>query len=197
MKNVLIFRGHLLITLFFLLSIASNSQTIKIDSLKKVLFSAKDKDKSDLLNNISKEYWYQNSDSSVYYAKLALALAQNQNYKRAEAEAYRNLGMANLYKDTIYPREFFYKALHIFLSLADKKGIADTYNNLGTMWAEKNNNRALICYDSALLIFRSIGDKKGEGAVLNYINMTYKMMGDFQKAIDYALQGLEVRKSTN
>ncbi|MEO7120128.1 MAG: ATP-binding protein, partial [Ginsengibacter sp.] len=52
-------------------------------------------------------------------------------------------------------------------------------------------------YDSSLSLFREIGFKKGEAAVLNYIGIVYQEMGDFQKAIDYTLKGVEVRKTTD
>lgn len=177
--------------------LSSSSQTNRKDSLILASFSATGKTKADLYNAISKAYWFTNHDSSVYFAERALETAKELKYKRAEGEAYRNIGMANMHVSVDSSKLYFYRALTIFIELNDQKGIADTYNNLGTMWSEKNNAAALICYDSALTIFRSIHDKKGEGAVLNYINITYKSMGDFQNAIDYALQGLEVRKSTN
>jgi signal transduction histidine kinase len=189
-----------LLTLFYSCSVLfSYSQSANIDSLKHALSSVNGNARADLLNGISKEYWFGNRDSSMFYAGQALLLATGIHYNRAEAEAYRNMGMGNLFADTSAAKNYFYKALHIFADSSDKKGIADTYNNLGKMFSESagNYNAALVCFDSSLAIFREIGDKKGEGAVLNYINIVYKYIGDYQKAVDYALMGLDIRKATN
>ncbi|MFI5157189.1 MAG: tetratricopeptide repeat protein, partial [Chitinophagales bacterium] len=143
----------------------------------------------------SKHYWYLNHDSAMYFAKRVLSHSREIHYSRGEGEAYRSMGFIS--NDSAIAKSYFDKALSFFITIHDKKGIADTYNNLGLMLQSKNDSMALIAYDSALILFREIKDKVGESAVLNYINILYKDEGNYQKAIDYALLGLDIRKNTN
>ena len=181
-------------------SLISNSQSKYLDSMMRKLRSATGITKVDITNAISKFYWNLNYDSSVLYANRALAIAKDLNYIAGEAEAFRNLGVTSNHKKLKEPevKPFLNKALLLFKSLGDKKGMADTYNNLGSMWMQFQNYRySLIFYDSSLALFREIGFKKGEAAVLNYMGIAYQRMGEFQKAIDYTLKGIEVRKTTD
>ncbi|MDQ6843305.1 MAG: tetratricopeptide repeat-containing sensor histidine kinase, partial [Bacteroidota bacterium] len=91
--------------------------------------------------------------------------------------------------------QYLQKALAIFTSLADQRGMSATYNNLGVLYTDLSEfNISLNYLDSALMLFRKIKDSEGEGSVLNYIGINYQEQGNYQKAIDYCLQGFELRK---
>jgi two-component system NtrC family sensor kinase len=175
--------------------LASQGQNSKIDSLKKILPSFSGIPKADLLNQIGKEYRYPNPDSATRFAKEANDLSQKLGYTRGIAESYRILGWVE--KIQHKQNEYYYLALSRFISIHDIKGIADTYNNLGTLWMEKNDSISLACYDSSLIMYQIIGDKKGESAILNFIGIVYQKLGNYQKAIDFTLKGLDIRKTTN
>ncbi len=170
------------------------------DSMMKMLQSAEGTKKADISNSLSKHYWTLNYDSSVFFANKALGISKEQRYALGEAEAYRNLGVTSVYKfaNVSQTKPFLDSALNLFKLSRDKKGMADTYNNLGSMWMRSHNYAfSLTFYDSSLSLFRDIGFKKGEAAVLNYMGIAYQEMGDFHKAIDYTLKGVEVRKTTD
>ena len=93
--------------------------------------------------------------------------------------------------------EFYNSALFRFRSINEVRGMADVYNNLGLFWDSKNDSLSLFYYDSSLILYRQINFKDGESAVLNYIGIVYQQMGNYQKAIDFTLRGLEVRELTN
>ena len=171
----------------------------KMDSLKKIMLLRSDSAKADILNMISKEYSQQNFDSSIWFANQALFLSQALSYKKGIAEAYRNTGRTNLFLgNRTIAKQYLDKALSLFDSLHDDKNKAGTYNNLGVLLTRSNEFAgSLTCFDSALILFRRIGDKEGEGSVLNYISINYQSQGNYQKAIDYCLQGFEIRKSIN
>ena len=191
--------SHLLRYLVFFTIVFSYSygeaQSPNIDSLKNILPTLKGIPQADLLNTISKRYRDLNNDSSGYYAHSANTLSQQLGYTKGIAESYRLMGWIerNPEKSTSY----FNLALLHFEKINNKRGIADTYNNLGTFWNTKNDTLSLAYYDSSLILYREIGYKKGESAVLNYIGIVYQMRGNYQKAIDYTLQGLDIRKTTN
>ena len=165
------------------------------DSLKQLIPQTEGIKKADLLNAISKAYWSKSWDSSAQYAGAAYALSTKIGYKRGIGESLRSFG--NIQHDGKKSESYFNQAIALFNAAHDKRGLADTYNNMGTHFMYSNYARALVCYDSSLSFFHEIGYRKGEGAVLNYIGVIYQKMGNFQKAIDYTLQGLEVRKKTD
>jgi two-component system, NtrC family, sensor kinase len=177
------------------LGLTVSAQNLKADSLKKLLAVSQGQQKADLLNAISKQYWTANKDSAARYAGEAGVLSQQIGYARGLGESYRNL--AWIQHDVGKAIDYSYKAIHQFNSIQDKRGLADVYNNLGSRYSFIDYPTALAYYDSALLLFRQIGYPEGEGAVLNYIGIIYQYMGNFHKAIDYTLEGLEVRKKTN
>jgi two-component system, NtrC family, sensor kinase len=171
------------------------SQTRIIDSLKQNLPSPEGRPRADIFLSISREYMNLNHDSTARFANESLLLSKRLGYTWGVAESNRMLGWsANNPQNAV---EYFSKALSIFRSISNKKGIADTYNNLGTFWGTRNDSISLDCYDSALTNYRLTGNKKGESAVLNYIGIVYQEMGNYQKAIDFTLKGLDIRKSTN
>ena len=171
------------------------SQTGKIDSLKDILPSLQGKPRADLLLTISNKYKNSNRDSLTRYAKEGKALAVQLKYARGEAESDRLLAWAE--HDPKQALEYYNNALFRFRSINDLHGMADVYNNLGFFWDSKSDSLALFNYDSSLILYRQINFKDGESAVLNYIGIVYQRLGNFQKAIDFTLKGLEVRKLTN
>ena len=131
-------------------SLISNSQRWYPDSMMRALTSAYGIKRVDITNAVSKFYWTQNYDSSVLYANRALGIAKELNYIAGEAEAFRNLGVTSIYKGLKEPevKPFLDKAILLFKSLGDKKGMADTYNNFGSMWMNfQNYPYSLIFFD--------------------------------------------------
>src|ERR1700752_3208572 len=141
------------------------AQTKKIDSLKKVLLTAKeDTVKIILGNKISWNlYLTSNYDSSVAYAQRALQLAEKTNFPAEKAKAHNNLGVCYIDKGN-YPQALkeFQTALVIFKKTGVRKGIANTYNNIGIVYKEQGNYpEALKEYFSALKIREALNDKQG------------------------------------
>ena len=152
------------------------------------------------LNALAKSYWNNKNDSASYFSDSARRLAIQEGDIPGEAEGNRIIGVTKWYQfekpEIIKP--FLVKALELFRSAGNYKGLADTYNNLGSYFNYINDYKtSILYYDSALVVFHQLGDKKGEAAVLNYIGIVYQDMGEFNKAIDYTLKGLVIRKSTN
>ncbi len=59
-------------------------------------FSGK-QEKIDLLFSLSKAYWHTNRDSALSYAFQALEFSRYISYPRGVAEAYRYLGVSNIF----------------------------------------------------------------------------------------------------
>jgi two-component system NtrC family sensor kinase len=177
------------------ISISGFSQSVSVDSLKGILPTTKGSPRADLLLTISNKYRNSNQDSLIRYAREGKALSAQLKYARGEAESDRLLGWAE--RNPRQALDYYYSALSRFRSINDLRGMADVYNNLGVFWDSKNDSLSLFNYDSSLTLYRQINFKDGESAVLNYIGIVYQQMGNYQKAIDFTLKGLEVRKLTN
>src|SRR5690349_3948031 len=134
--------------LFILLSAAnhfSSAQNKTIDSLQAILLTAKeDTNKVNVLNALSYELLYSNTDTTIYYATLARELSEKLNYTRGIASAYLRLGQAynNLGS---YPESQAYlnKGLQVG---ADKLTSAKIYVNIGINYYDMSNYPEALKY---------------------------------------------------
>jgi class 3 adenylate cyclase/tetratricopeptide (TPR) repeat protein len=183
-----------LTTLFLLFSIAIGSSAQNktgqalIDSLRKTLPKLKsDTQKVSTLNKISYELRRFNPDTGLYFANLALNLAQKIGSKKGEAQAYRFAGI-NLYRLSDYPRalDSHQKAAALFEASVDKPGMAANLNNIGNIYlAQSDFPKALEYYKKALPINESIGNKQEQANNLNNIGNIYFNNADYPQALVY------------
>src|SRR3954469_18008145 len=77
------------------------SQQEKIDSVKKVLSTAKDTQRINCLNTLSRNYRNLNSDTSLLFALTALHEARQLQYTPGIAEALFDIGRAEMDKGKV------------------------------------------------------------------------------------------------
>jgi len=167
------------------------------DSLKHILNTGQNQGKGKLLLSQSKAYWYTNPDSALSFAFQALQFSRHISDSRGVAEAYRYIGVSNMLGARAQIAEAYLDtALKLFKNLQDTAGMAATYNNVGRLLSEHlgRYEESILAFEQALFLFQKLGDTEGVGSVLNYIGLNYRARGNFQKAIEYLLKGLEVRK---
>ena len=113
-------------TVFFLIvNTAVLSQNT--DSLRRLLYAKQNQEKVDLLLTLSKAYWYTERDTALMYASEALQYSQAISYARGIAEAYRHVGLINMYSARSHIAEpYLDTALKLFQNLHDTAGIAAT-----------------------------------------------------------------------
>jgi tetratricopeptide (TPR) repeat protein len=87
-------------------------------------------------------------------------------------------------------------ALQLFQHMQDTIGMAATYNNIGVLLQRDpaRFRESILAFEQALPLFQKLGNLEGMGSALNYMALSYWSLRNFQKAIEYLLQGLEVRK---
>jgi adenylate cyclase len=144
-----------------------------------------DTNQVNILCNISKEFWGNNSDSAMEYAHQSLKLAEEINYQKGIANAYNSIG--SIYDDIgDFPSalDYYNKSLRIREAIMDKEGIAYSYNNIGVICKEKGDYpAALKNYLQSLKIREEIGDKKGIAGSYNNIGIIQKIQGNYQEAL--------------
>lgn len=171
-----------------------------VDSLKHLLISDKeDTNKVIHLNNIFKEYRSTgNLSNAVQYAKAALALAKQLNYKKGIANSYNNIGLVSyLQRDYEEAVEKCSTALKLRLELGNKNDIATSYNNLGLIyWSQGNYKLALQNHLAALKTYEEIGDKKSISNVYNNLGISYLSQGDYDKALESYFASLKIQEES-
>ena len=171
MKNIL--TKTCLFIILIIYSFTAYTQTnltdsLKIDSLKKVLQKVKeDTNKVNTLNELSSAIQQVSDDSSsLQYAKKALLLSEKLNFKKGEADANYNIGGIKFSNDyfnqSIYPEVYknYFDALQLYEELGDKEGVAQCYFGIGQLkFNQGNYPDALKNFYSALKFYEQLGEK--------------------------------------
>src|ERR1051325_12128795 len=124
------------------------SQQAKIDSLKKVLLTAKeDTNKISALNMLAWQLSNINPDTSILLASQALSIAQKEKNKKYIANSYHNIAWANYLKgDYTSALENNFKALALSEELNNKQGISKTLGNIGIVYFGKGDYSKALTY---------------------------------------------------
>ncbi len=147
--------SFLLILCTFFQAMAQNN----IDSLQQRLRLAKtDTDKVFALCQLSKSYLFSKPDSAHYYAKQALDISKEGNYKKGEAQSLTLIGNVYGIKSN-YTKAFetHVQALKIYEERNDLVGIGATYNNIALIYDDQAEYRkALENYLKTNTIFEKL-----------------------------------------
>lgn len=180
---------------------AYNDIQILIDSLEeKISIEHNSKDKVDLLVELSYQYLKVHPDSSKKYAEQALILAQDTNYPLgiAGAEArlggyYRRVGRLDQAK------RHYTNCLHIREKHDKPEGIANMHHNIANVYAQKGQlDSAIYMLEKALSVYEQDKTLDADRAgTMNTIAEVYTIMGDFKQALQYCMDGLEIRERLN
>lgn len=173
------------------------AQSHSIDSLHTLLKNAgEDTSKVNILNTLSYELLYSNTDTTILLATQAKNLAEKLKYQKGVASAFLRLGQAynNLgsYEES---QENLSKALALS---TDKSTTAKIYVNIGINHYEMSNYpEALKNYFTGLKAFEEAGDKRAIGSVYNNIANIYTDMGNYDEALKNHLAAKKIREANN
>lgn len=193
------------ISLFFLfltfplLLISQKQGQPLVDSLLKVLPNlSNDKDKADLLNELSHNYFYIKTDDGLKYGSQALAIAQKSDLKEQLGDAYDGIGINFTGKgDYDTAINCFNISQNIFEQLNDKKMIARELGNEGLVYnAQSDYPKALKYFLDALKMAEDVGDKNEIALLSGYISRVYISESDFKKALEYGMKALTIHKAS-
>ncbi len=197
MKNL----GYIIITLlFFSLSLPGQNRIDSLLSLAKN--NSADTNKVNVLNELAMEFRNNDPDTSIYFAKQALALAEKLKYDKGRGEAYLWLGtsVTNLhaFEEAL---NYLNNAVKIFRTSAitktpeGKQLLARTLNNRGIVFRKQGNLiEAFASYEDALSIRLQTGDKKSIADSYNNLGVVMEKQGNYPEALKYYLKSLEIRE---
>ncbi len=151
-----------------------------------------DSNKIILLNDLAWEYKSENPDSARHYLAQSIALAQQINFPKGEAQAYNNLGVVEAIAEKLDLAESHYqKALALRLALGDKKGVASLYNNIGNLKESLGDAPGALINLKKSLKFREELKDTIRIARVNYnLALVQESMGNYPEALDYSLKHL-------
>ncbi|MGZ6490677.1 MAG: tetratricopeptide repeat protein [Bacteroidia bacterium] len=174
----------------------------KADSMIALLSSQKeDTNKVKLLNDISWEYYATESNTSMNYAKQALKLAENLDFKYGIATALNTIGIAHYFKGH-YPDALnsYIRGTRILESMNPPalKKLSALYNNIATVLIELRRYKdAELYFRKSLKVDGDAGDKLGMAQSYNNIGLIYKELNKYDSALSYYFKAYGLRKEIN
>ena len=169
-----------------------------IDSLKDVIKAYQPNDTTyiNILNEIALTYWSVSADSVLRLSNRSLELAKQIHYLKGQAEAIKNIGVANWGRGNYDSALYYYQ---LAIPMAEKsgylKGLSGCYNNIAIIYNNQAKyDLALEYHERALKIREKIGDKKSISTSLNNIGVIYEQLGQLSTALEYQFKGLRMRE---
>jgi two-component system sensor histidine kinase UhpB len=187
--------------LLFLSHVCRSQDQNKIDSLLNALKQEKiDTSKINLCNALSNEYNESgNYSESNKYSERAIDLSHKNDFKKGEAEAYNNLGVANWQQGNFDTAMKYYSdALKLWNAIGFKEGISISYSNIGILYHQQGKyTEALTNYMASIKLSEEIGDTSGIAYCNNNIAGIYDALGKYEDGIRYQKRNIEIGEKRN
>jgi signal transduction histidine kinase len=166
-----------------------------IDSIRHKLKTATGERKYRLMNALAWEYRIALPDTTIAYARKAMAFGQSLKLKSGLAESLNFIGVAlNNKGDKLEAYEHFQKALKLSADQGDSVQIGHTNNNLGRLFFDEGLlARSYEHFVSASQIFRHINDQSGLAYAYQSLANLYRTQKDFKKAENNFLEAYRIR----
>jgi signal transduction histidine kinase/ActR/RegA family two-component response regulator len=141
------------------------------------------------LISIGNVYWYDNDNiEALSYYEKALATTQENNYQGQHSggvlnnigNVHRNLG------DLDKALDYYSQALKISQEIGDQNQIAITLKNIGIANKElMKYSEAIRCLNESKTLAESIHFLKVQREALEQLSLTYTLLADYKKALEY------------
>jgi len=190
------FRIFILIIIYCLLGGNSFCQSFqyKIDSLTLLAEKSPDKEKVLIYDNISRMYWGNAPDSSLFFAQKALEYAKITNDVFSLGKAFNSIG--NAYLDMREPEkalENYLKSKEYRKQIDNKIDVAFSLNNIALAYMELNMfSEALNSFKEGVSICQEEGDLNNEALLLLGIAEIYENINDNNNALEYAIKAANI-----
>lgn len=149
------------------------------------------------LNLISKNYVYQNSDKGIEYAKKALHLSKELNWKFGIGEAHLNIGIHEVSQGNyLESQKNMDVAKSIFIDIKNNLYIAKVYIEEGILKANQSKYpESLDCFFKSLKLFENIKNtdvQKSIGSCYEDIGTVYNLTNSYDNAIENYTKAIEI-----
>ena len=174
----------------------SDAQTSAIDSLESSLAHSTDTTRVNLLNKLSKSYWYIDPNKTIKYAAEAMTLAKDLNHKTGLTSAYNNTGVGyyqqNKYEEAL---QWYNKALGLHRETGNYVGEGYVLSNMGLIyWKQGALTTAVEYYLQTLKIWEDHKLENEMASVFDNLGNVYNEHGDYNRALLYYFKAAEIQK---
>src|SRR5688572_16376413 len=219
-------RKYLLITLlaavfnsaFAQFSEKINRDSVKVDSMQKILLTQKDTTRINTLNNIAEAFldrqdykFKPKCDSAMTYSEIAIKEATGSGFKPGIAKSLIVFCVChNLYSfhnrntqaDNISNQSKWEMHLKQLFELADEINdaliLARAYASQSNLMSwQKNEKGELAALEDALKWFKKAGKEISEAEMATLIGYNYQQSGNFEIAFNYFTRALQIARKLN
>ncbi len=191
----------LLFTLIFIYTLkATLAQNPTLDSLSNLLeTNLSDSLKGYVLDELAYNWFYNNLDSSLFYAKKSISVFQRINNQKGLSRAYTDAAVAFHYKNQWDSAEANYlKAGEAHKILGNPLGEAGVMNNLGVLFMDKGDlKKAADNYLSSLKIKEEYKDSVGMISGNTNLGLIFRKQGNYESAVKYYSTALKIANQLN
>lgn len=187
-----------LVFIFLAIIIATNdcyaqSNSGSADSLKKALQTTdvEDSNRVLLLVKLTGALYTAAPDEAMKYADEALRIAEQINWKKGMALAYKCRGGVNIVLTNYTKALDDYQKALTYDPKESKLFEAIILNNIGIIYDElKQHDKALANYKNYLAVSKELKNKETEAMALGNIGTIYQQLGKYDSALYYYTTGL-------
>jgi DNA-binding SARP family transcriptional activator len=135
-------------------------------------------------------YW----QDSVQATQTALHIARQMGDLAAQAQAYNNLGGAQIRLGQFAEAlDHHQESLAIRRKLGDRRGQGASLSNLGLIHERHGRyEEAMACQQESLAILRELGDRRGQAATLGNLGVVYQRQGRYEEAMACQQESLAI-----
>ncbi|MFD0765698.1 tetratricopeptide repeat protein [Mucilaginibacter lutimaris] len=190
----------LLLMLFLYVPVFAVAQNKAVDSLRKVLATAKaDTTRSDLYYKLALETQRMDPDGAQKMIEQAMTLAQKSNFQKGIANVYSFKSIQSSYKGEMdMMKKYSEKCIEVARKANYQLGIAKGQNGLGLFyWQTGNFSEAIKNHLSALAIREKFKDTVGIATSLGNLALVYFDNQNSDEAERNAVQSIELAKKIN
>ena len=143
----------------------------------------------------SKGYFSDSPQKTIEIATRAKQLAETLDFKKGQAYALKNIGVAYYFQGKyLEALDFYQQSLKFFTEIKDYVGMANIYSNMGVVYYDQSDDvKALENYLQSLKYAELSGDKLRMLSALNNVGGVYtNKPATYNKALEYYLMALPI-----
>ena len=191
------------VTILWLVSLQAISQQNKVDSLTRLLPTAKDdSSRAELLYSLGLAYNRNDyKKSRVLYDSVLQVVARNKRFKRLEADTFLEIGNLGFdHGDYPLSIEYYTKAAEKYEALSGEiktSGLAAVYNNVGGILSLTNDwENAQKYYLKSLKEYEKLNDITRMVTVYFNIAFVFSDMDEWNKSYEHMLKSFHLSKQS-
>jgi len=187
---------YIFLLAFFFCLFGLAGQNKKLDSLLTIYNSKDQVDTTRLkaIQDIAWHYVYNKPDTAILLLNNNLILAQKSNQPKFEGRAFVIFANAFHTKgDYSQALKYYFKAINVYETTGNKKGISLCYGNVGLVYQYLSNYTKALDYQlKSLKISEDLGDKDGSAYSYGNLGFIYFELENYNKALEYYLKTLKI-----